>query len=226
MTGQPPTTTLQNISRVVALQLWDFGAIKVDLTKPFQLTSGNYSPLYVNCRQLISSPVFVDLFSATARLFRDTLNVRFDVIAGGETAGIPFAAFLARAFGCPMIYVRKGTKSHGLESRVEGVLKPSARVLLVEDLITDGGSKLSFVDGISAAGGVVADAMVVFDRLQGGSQALQKRGIQLHAVTDLDTALAVAEEARLLSANQISAVRDYLNAPKRWHENHGLPFKE
>jgi orotate phosphoribosyltransferase len=226
MVDHVATETLRHISSVVALQLWDLGAIRVDLSKPFQLTSGNYSPLYVNCRQLISSPGFVELFSAAARMLRDTLRLRFDVVAGGETAGIPFAAFLARSFGCPMIYVRKGSKSHGLESRVEGILTNSARVLLVEDLITDAGSKLSFIEGIAAAGGVVEDAMVVFDRLQGGRAALEARGIRLHAVTDLHVALMVAEETQLLSAHHIEAVRDYLSAPREWHEKHGLPFKD
>jgi orotate phosphoribosyltransferase len=216
---------LAEVRKAAALQLWELGAIKVDLVKPFRLTSGNYSPLYVNCRQLISSPSFIDLFCASARWLCGNLKVRFDVVAGGETAGIPFAAFLARGFGQPMIYVRKEVKSHGLGSRIEGVLSSGSRVLLVEDLITDAGSKLSFIEAIGSGGGIVEDVLVIFDRLQGGREALGKVGIRLHAVTDLDIALGVSEEAQLLSPEETKAVRDYLEAPERWHQSRGLSYR-
>ena len=178
------------VRKVVALQLWQLGAIKVNLSEPFRLASGNYSPIYVNCRQLISTPAFADLFAASARIVCDRREVAFDVIAGGETAGIPFAAFLARSFGSPLVYVRKEAKSHGIASRIEGKIQSGDRVLLVEDLITDAGSKLSFVDAIQESGGAVEDVLVVFDRLQGGKEALHERGMRLHAITDIDTAIA------------------------------------
>jgi len=115
---------LRSIRRAAALQLWHLGAVKVNLDQPFKLTSGNYSPIYLNCRQLISSVAFGDLFAAAVRMICDVENVRFDLIAGGETARIPFAAFLARPFGKPIVYVRKGAKEHGLASLVEGSLPP------------------------------------------------------------------------------------------------------
>jgi len=217
---------LKAVQDIAALQLWNLGAIQVDLKKPYRLTSGNYSPLYVNCRQLISSPSFVDIFCATARMLCDTANVRFDVIAGGETAGIPFASFLARGFGRPLIYVRKQVKSHGIGSRIEGVIESGAKTLLVEDLITDAGSKLSFIDAIRAEGAIVEDVLVVFDRLQGGGDALAKAGVRLHAVTDLDAALRVGQNIRFLSDEEIEAVREYLREPGRWHKDRSLPFKE
>ena len=197
--------------RLVALQLWQVGAVKVNLTEPFKLVSGNYSPIYVNCRQLISSAAFVDLFVAGARLICEHHAVEFDVVAGGETAGIPYAAFVARAFGRPMIYVRKAAKAHGVSSRIEGTLHPDSRVLLVEDLITDAGSKMSFVQAIRDAGAMVQDVLVVFDRLQGGKEALAQEGIRLHAVTDMDIALREAEAAGLLSADDLRSVREYLS---------------
>ena len=192
------------VRRVVALQLWQLGAVKVNLKEPFKLVSGNYSPIYINCRQLISAPAFADLFAAAARVICEQRGIAFDVVAGGETAGIPFAAFVARSFGRPMIYVRKETKAHGIASRIEGLLPPTANVLLVEDLITDAGSKLSFIDAIRQAGGVVKDVLVVFDRLQGGKNALGEQGIRLHAVTDMEMALSVAETDALRSRLMIS----------------------
>jgi orotate phosphoribosyltransferase len=215
---------LSNMGRAVALQLWQLGAIKVNFEKPFRLVSGNYSPIYVNCRSLMGSPFFVDLFSATLRLLVEVHKIRFDVIAGGETAGIPFAAFSARAFGLPMVYVRKEAKEHGVPSRVEGVLNSGAQVLLVEDLITDAGSKISFIQGIQAVGGVVRDVVVIFDRLQGGSQALAGVGIRLHSMTDMNKAIFEAGEGKLLSAKELDLLHLYLENPADWHHRQSLPF--
>lgn len=214
------------VRRVVALQLWQLGAIKVNLSEPFRLVSGNYSPIYVNCRQLISTPAFADLLAASARIIRDHRGIEFDVLAGGETAGIPFAAFLARSFGCPMVYVRKEAKSHGITSRIEGTMPTIARVLLVEDLITDAGSKLSFIQAIRESGATVEDVLVVFDRLQGGQETLAQEGVRLHAITDMDMVLYEAEAAELLSTEELTSVRTYLCSPHGWHEERGLTFHE
>ena len=214
------------IRRVVALQLWQLGAIRVNLAEPFRLASGNYSPIYINCRQLISAPAFADLFAAGARIICGRHAVRFDVIAGGETAGIPFAAFLARSFGCPMAYVRKETKSHGIASRIEGMMEAGSRVLLVEDLITDAGSKLSFIDAVSESGSTVQNVLVAFDRLQGGREALDKLGIALHAITDIDVALAVAEDSELLASEALGEIRQYLDDAEAWHAARGLAYRQ
>jgi len=215
---------LANIRRAAALQLWQLGAVKVNLDQPFKLTSGNYSPIYVNCRRLISSVAFADLFAAAARTLVESENISFDVLAGGETAGIPFAAFLARSFGKPMVYVRKAAKEHGLSSLVEGALTSGARVLLVEDLITDAGSKLHFVKGINDAGGTVVDVLVLFDRQQGGREALQEKGIRLHAVTDMSTALEAADSGGVLAAEELRVVRAYLRSPREWNRERSLAF--
>lgn len=214
------------VRKVVALQLWQLGAIKVNLAEPFRLVSGNYSPIYINCRQLISTPAFADLFAASARIICDHRGIEFDVIAGGETAGIPFAAFLARSFGCPMVYVRKEAKSHGLGSRVEGKIEANDRVLLVEDLITDAGSKLSFIDALRHSGGIVSDVLVVFDRLQGGGEALESESIRLHATTDMTMALSVAEKSCLLSSDELRSIGEYLRDPRSWHEMKRLAYKQ
>lgn len=215
---------IAGMRRIIALQLWQLDAIKVNFDPPFKLTSGNFSPIYMNCRQLISSPAFVDLFVAAARMICREHNIIFDAVAGGETAGIPFAAFLSRTFGCPMVYVRKETKEHGLGSRIEGVLDARARVLLVEDLMTDGASKLSFIKALRATGVTVQDLLVIFDRLQGGQKTLEEEGVRVHALTDMEMALAEAGRSALLSSDQIEAVREYLRSPREWHEKRGLAF--
>jgi orotate phosphoribosyltransferase len=212
------------IRRIIALQLWTLEAVKVNLRNPFRLVSGNHSPVYINCRRLISFPSFIDLFSAAAREIIQKQNVQVDVIAGGETAGIPFAAFLARTLNQPMVYVRKQTKRHGTESRIEGTSVRNCRMLLVEDLITDAGSKLDFIRALTEAGATVKDVLVVFDRLQGGRKALKKKGIRLHAMTDMTTTLRVAQESKLISANELRSIHSYLSSPARWHLARRLPY--
>ena len=211
--------------RIVTLHLWQLGAIKVSLTKPYRLASGNFAPIYVNCRLLISSPSFADIFAAAARMICETERIEFDVIAGGETAGIPFAAFLARALGRPMVYVRKEQKGHGTGSQIEGSLRRGARVLLVEDLITDAGSKLTFIRALHRARARVKDVLVIFDRLQGGREALAREGVRLHTVTNMDTALLEARAVGLLTARDLKSVQGYLKSPRAWHQKRSLPFR-
>lgn len=217
---------LSRIGEIAAFLLWDVGAIKVSSEQPFRLVSGNYSPIYINCRQVISDPAFMGLFTSFVRMVCQYRAIHADVIAGGETAGIPFAAYVAQTLSRPMIYVRKAKKEHGLASLVEGQLKEGSRVMLVEDLITDAGSKLHFVDAISAARGIVKDIFVLFDRVQGGQEALAKLGVTLHRVTDMNTAITVAQEFGLVSANDVASIQDYLRSPRAWHAKHHLPFNE
>ena len=99
---------------------------------------------------------------ACAKLLRDAGFARFDAVAGGETAGIPFAAWIAERLGLPMLYVRKQPKGFGRDAQIEGALAEGARVLLVEDLTTDGGSKIRFAEALRTAGAEVAHTFVVF----------------------------------------------------------------
>jgi orotate phosphoribosyltransferase len=207
---------LRRLREAASLLLWQLGAVRVRPAEPFRLASGQLSPIYVNCRRAISEPAFMQLFCAAARLLIDRGRLAVDVVAGGETAGIPFAAYLASALGRPMVYVRKQAKGHGLGARLEGHLEPGARVLLVEDLITDGGSKEGFLDAVADAGGAVRDVLVLFDREQGGTELLAGRGADLHALADRTTALAVAEAEGLLGAAERAEVESYFRDPGGW----------
>jgi len=207
---------LRHLREAVALMLWETGAVQVRPESPFRLASGASSPIYVNCRRVISEPAFMTLFCAAARLLCERRRLRFDAVAGGETAGIPFAAYLASALAKPMIYVRKKPKGYGIASRVEGHLEGGERVLLVEDLITDGGSKLGFLDAVSEAGGEVEDVLVLFDRQQGGGEVLREHGARLHAVADRGVALAVGKAEGRLTAEAAAAVEDYFRDPDAW----------
>ncbi len=220
-----PDAVLHRLRQALALMLWEMEAVRVRPEEPFRLASGNFSPIYVNGRRVISDPSFMQLFSATSRLLLERRGIASDAVAGGETAGIPFASVLSVALGCPMVYVRKQPKGYGMGSQVEGQLKPGQRVLLVEDLITDGGSKKGFIDALRAAEVTVDHCLVFFDRQQGGAELLQGWGVQLHALADRHTTLAAGVEAGHLKAEARAEVDAYFADPGAWHRARGLEFQ-
>jgi len=184
---------MEEIARV----LIETESVLVRPEKPFRLTSGRLSPVYVDCRRLLSFPKEREVVTkALAEVTRKEIALSaIDVIAGGETAGIPFAAFLAAELSMPMIYVRKAPKGHGRSAQIEGVLKEGGRVLLVEDLVTDGGSKLAFQKGIEAAGGRVEHCLCVFEYyseragLMEARTRLREHGVALHSLANWDELL-------------------------------------
>ncbi|MEM3507408.1 MAG: orotate phosphoribosyltransferase [Candidatus Bathyarchaeia archaeon] len=155
------------------------GAIKFGV---FTLTSGKLSPYYIDLRLI---PSFPDAFQLAMNVYEDiALNEiklnKFDRIAGIPTAGIPFASVLSYRLKKPFIYVRKGVKTHGRERRVEGMLLPGNKILIVDDLITTGKSTLEAANSIIAEGGSVEDVLVLIDRQEGGRSNLKKAKIELH----------------------------------------------
>ena len=217
--------SLDSLRRQVAQGFWDAEAVRVDRESPFRLASGNRSPIYVNCRLLISDPRFMRLYTRVAAAVLGGAGVVLDAVAGGETAGIPYAAYLARHLDLPMLYVRKKAKGHGVASKVEGRLRAGWRVLLVEDLVTDGGSKVGFVEALRAAGGRVDDALVLFDRQQGGQTLLGEHAVRLHSVIDRETTLAVGEAGSALSAEARAEVERYFADPVAWHAVRGFEYR-
>jgi orotate phosphoribosyltransferase len=212
----------QQICQLLALLLWKQQVIQVREKEPFRLASGNFSPIYVNCRPLISDPATRSLVLSFAHYYYLEQGLQADCIAGGETAGIPFGAWLARDLDKPFVYVRKKAKSYGLGTLIEG--NASGQVLLFEDLITDGGSKLGFIEAIRAADCRISDCLVVVDRQAGGAEALRNLGIALHALTTLSQCLEVGIKEGILSADAGSQVNEYLADPESWHTSRGLGF--
>ncbi|MDP8240434.1 MAG: orotate phosphoribosyltransferase [Candidatus Hatepunaea meridiana] len=224
MNNQITNQLKKNINNTIALLLWENGAIKVNNDQPFKLASGNYSPIYINCRQVISDPVFMHLFTSFAHTILHRSGLKIDMIAGGETAGIPFGSYVAQSMSLPFVYVRKAKKGYGIANLVEGGSVDGKHVLLVEDLITDAGSKLHFIEALRAGGVTVEDVLVLFDRNQGGQEALLIEGINLLAVTNLTISLEVAGEMELITEEDLKSVNDYLMDPQDWHKSQGLKF--
>ena len=208
------------IARLSAAMLLDAGAVAFNAREPFTHASGRRAPTYIDCRRLISFPriraALMDFMAAA--VMREAGAEAFDVIAGGETAGIPFAALLADRLALPMAYVRKKPKGYGRNARIEGLMPEGARVLLVEDLATDGGSKLSFVEAIRDAGATCAHTAVVF--AYGIFPALESRlagaGVALHALCTWADVLEEARRRGSFDAATLDAVAAYLKDPEGW----------
>jgi len=158
-----------------------------------------------------------------ATVMRDAGFEAFDSVAGGETAGIPFAAWFAERLGLPMQYVRKKPKGFGRDARIEGLLNPGDRVLLVEDLATDGGSKVSFIDAIREAEAKIEHCFVIFfyDIFPVARQIMADAGVTLHYLTTWRDVLAVAAEQGRLTKAQITTIEAFLNDPAAWSAKHG-----
>ena len=159
--------------------LHKIGAIKFGA---FKLTSGRTSPYYIDLRIVPSFPeAFQRVCDIYVKLVDTELGAQsFDRIAGIPTAGIPFASLMAYQLKKPFLYIRLKAKSHGRERRIEGIIMPGNRVLLVDDLITTGLSLKKAANAIRAEGGVVSDALVLLDREEGGKERLKKDNITLH----------------------------------------------
>ncbi|MEL6744721.1 MAG: orotate phosphoribosyltransferase, partial [Pseudomonadota bacterium] len=183
------------------------------------------SPVYIDCRKLISYPRIRSAVSdfGCATVMRAAGFEKYDVVAGGETAGIPYAAFMAERLGLPMIYIRKKPKGFGRNARIEGDLKEGQRVLFVEDLTTDGGSKIGFADAIREAGAEVTDTFSVFyyDIFKDAPATLKQHGMNLHYLTTWHEVLAVARAQKLFDDKTLEAVQEFLGAPYAWSAKHG-----
>lgn len=217
--------TKDEIARQTARALLEIGAVNFRPDEPYTLASGKPSPTYIDCRRLISFPrirsVLMDFLAIS--VMREAGFEAFDNIAGGETAGIPFAALVAERLGLPMTYVRKKPKGYGRNARIEGEMHSGERVLLVEDLTTDGGSKLSFVEAIRETGADCHATAVIFyyGIFEGVEATLADHGVQLiHLCTWWD----VLKEARTEEAfpvETLDAVEDFLRDPVSWQAARG-----
>jgi len=201
----------KEVSKIISTLLWDNEAIKISKDEPFKMTSGKSSPIYIDLRALISNTLAREIITTFACWIYETEKLCADWIAGGETAGIPYAAWLADKLRKPFIYVRKEPKGHGLTSQVEGKIEPGKLILLCEDLVTDGKSKLNFISGIRKAKCDVKDCLVIFDRQEGGKETLLKEGVNLHSLTTMDECLEIGLKNGYLSKEKFDFVKEHLN---------------
>ncbi len=203
----------------IAEALLDTGAFLVRPEKPFRLTSGLYAPFYVNCRLILSRH---EARARAAAALASTVPVpATTVIAGGVTAGVPFATLVADRLGLPMVYVRAEAKAHGTAGRIEGGSVGGERVHLIEDLISTAGSILAFACALRDAGAQVDGVSVLFSRASASArQALEEAGLAITSVCDLDTLLGVALSRGRIDEGALGEVRAFLADPEDWSARH------
>jgi orotate phosphoribosyltransferase len=179
----------------------------------FTLASGRISSYYIDLRTIPSYPgAYKTLTSVYGEFLKHEFKeTTYDAIAGIPTAGLTLSSPVALALEKPMIYVRKDEKDHGRGKLVEGVTRPGWKVLVIDDVITTGGSILSAIEAIRAEGCEVDRASVVIDRLEGGTAALKKHGTKLHAMTDILELVKILRSKALLSAEEANAVTSQVN---------------
>lgn len=213
------------VAQAVAKMLLEIRAVHFRSDEPYTFTSGLKSPVYIDCRKLISYPrirsAVCDFGCAT--VMRDAGFEKFDVVAGGETAGIPYAALMAERLALPMIYIRKKPKGFGRNARIEGDLHEGQRVLFVEDLTTDGGSKIGFAEAIREAGAEVTDTFSVFyyDIFKDAPAQLADHGMALHYLTTWPDVLEETKRTQAFDDKTLKEVEKFLDAPYEWSSTNG-----
>ncbi len=223
-----PSTYPDNatMAQMTARMLLDIRAVHFNTETLYTHASGKQAPTYIDCRKLISHPRIrsTTMDFLTCKVMRAAGLEAFDNIAGGETAGIPFAALVAERMALPMSYVRKKPKGYGRAAQIEGEMPEGARVLLVEDLTTDGGSKLKFVDAIRTAGATCGHTAVVFyyGIFEDTLDKLAEHGLTLHWLCTWADVIAEARRAGDFDEATLADVERFLADPEGWRAERGL----
>ena len=215
--------SIRKISKVAARILIDIGAINFSPQAPFKLSSGFLSPSYIDCRKIIAYP---SAFKAITDMMIDTIQADMiaqspNYIIGGETAGIPFAAAIAEKMGLPLSYVRKKPKDYGKSKLIEGEILKDKNSLLVEDLMTDGKSKINFIDNIRSHGIKCNLGIVVFkyNIFKDAEIVLKKNNIEVHHLTDWEEVYNEICKMDKFGFEILSEIRKFLDDPVAWSNN-------
>lgn len=209
-------------SRDIAAALLDIGAVELRPSNPFTWSSGLVAPIYCDNRLTLSHPrVRRAIRDGFAQVLRQQ-SVSAATVAGTATAGIPHAAWLAEAIDRPMAYVRSSAKGHGQGARIEGVVEAGDEVVLVEDLISTGGSALDAVSALREGGATVPAVLAIFSyELDAAQRAFEAADVPRHVLTTFPTLIDVAHERDDLSAAELNVLRAWRDDPEAWSLDHG-----
>jgi len=216
------------VSKRVATNLLNKKAVMVKMDPPFTWVSGIKSPVYCDNRKMISFP---EERKMVVDAFKEVLNTRVasgemqmpDVIGGTATAAIPWAAFLAYEMGLPMVYIRPEAKEHGAGKQVEGMLEAGQRVLIVEDLISTGGSSVKAAEAVVKERGQVTDIFSIVSWELPKAQALfAEAGLKFTNLTGFTDIIALARDRGDITSEQYEVVMDFKNDTAGWGGKHGF----
>jgi orotate phosphoribosyltransferase len=209
--------TLDKIAEHIATSLLDIEAVTLRPHNPFTWTSGIQSPIYCDNRLTMSHP---EIRGAIADGFTALISEKFpevEVIAGTATAGIPHAAWVSERLNLPMIYVRDKAKGHGKENQIEGMLKPGQKVVVIEDLISTGGSSIKAAEAIRASGGESLGVTAIFSyQLERAVQAFAQANLPLYTLTNYTILLDVAVKKGYIQEQDLEQLQAWRKNPSSY----------
>jgi orotate phosphoribosyltransferase len=213
------------VASMTARMILEAGAVKYSAERPYFLSSGWASPVYIDVQRLISFPriraALMDLASET--VLANVGFEQFDTVAGVESSGIAYAAWIAERLSLPLQYVRRRPRGFGREAQIEGTLRPGARVLLVDDISTDGRSKIELARALRAMEARVDHVLVMFfyDVFPEARSLLAELRLRLHHLATWRDVLAEARASGYLPAAAADDVQRFVDDPARWSLDHG-----
>ncbi|MBY6277415.1 orotate phosphoribosyltransferase [Symbiobacterium thermophilum] len=205
------------MNKEIATHLLRIGAVSLEPNEPFTWSSGLKSPIYCDNRLTLAYP---HVRSAIADGLVELIRAHFsnvEAIAGTATAGIPHAAWVSERMNLPMCYVRSQAKAHGKGKQIEGKAEPGQRVVVIEDLISTGGSSLNAVRALKEAGCEVLGVAAIFTYgLEKAKQAFAENKVEVHTLTDYDTLIEIAVGLGVVTEQDLVTLRKWRESPEEW----------
>ncbi|PZP46200.1 MAG: orotate phosphoribosyltransferase [Azospirillum brasilense] len=225
MTARHASDWDRDAALTTARILLEIKAVNFRPEEPYTFTSGWKSPVYIDCRRIIYFPRARQKICelAVEKIGRHIGYETIEAVVGGETAGIPYAAWIADRMMAPMAYVRKKPKGFGRNAQIEGDVPEGKRTLLVEDLTTDGGSKIRFTQALRDAGAICDHTFVVFfyGVFPGAFDTMKEMNLSLHHLATWWDVLEVCRERPYFEESALREVRKFLEDPVGWSGAHG-----
>lgn len=205
---------INSIAKQVAESLLEIGAVALRPHQPFTWTSGIKSPIYCDNRLTMSYPEIRDLIAESfVTVIRESYPDT-EVIAGTATAGIPHAAFVAQKLGLPMAYIRDKAKGHGKENQIEGLIKAGQKVIVIEDLISTGGSSIKAAQAVREAGADPQAVLAIFSyQLDKAVNAFAEAGVPLQTLSNYSALIDVAVERGVIKSEDLELLKSWREDP-------------
>lgn len=208
---------MSGFSEKVNKILLNLKAVTLSPSKPYRYVSGILSPVYTDCRVLMNYPKerkeIRDLYIEAI----EESGIKYDLIAGTATAGIPHAAWIAEKLDLPMVYVRGKAKDHGKENLVEGIIKTGQKVIVIEDLVSTGESSINSVRAIREAGGEVSHVFsIITYGIKAGANNFAANNLKLISLTDFESVAKEAQKMGYINKEESELILDWISDPKDW----------
>lgn len=210
-------------SRKVAELLLEIKAVALKPSDPYKYTSGILSPIYTDNRLLMGYPEKRKKIISAMKELIEKKGLEFNVIGATATAAIPHAAWLADQLNKPMVYVRSSKKEHGKKNKVEGLVKENWKAIVIEDLISTGGSSMGTVNGLRSTGVKVNDIIAIFTyQMEKSIERFREGEVELHALTDFSTMIEVAAEKGFITGKEKESALEWNKDPQNWGKKMGF----